>query len=149
MKKIYLTSIFVLSISIFLMGCSIEKENKKEDFGLEKVQKIEILSVENPESVLSIIDNKDDRTDFVNKLKIEKWSNEDIPSNAAKSRIYKMYQEDTIKFGEDNTNEKELKQIATITTYKDSPYIKFQTRNLNLSFKVPKEVAEYLSSKGK
>ncbi|MGJ7913753.1 hypothetical protein [Neobacillus sp. LXY-1] len=149
MKKVYLTVIFVLSISILLIGCSKEQENKKEDFGLEKVQKIEMLSVENPESVLSIIDNKDDITDFVNKLKIQKWSNEDIPSNATKSSIYKMYQEDTVKLGENNKNEKDLKQIATITTYKESPYIKFETKKLIFSFKVPKDVAEYLSSKEK
>ena len=149
MKKVYLTVIFVLSISILLIGCSKEQENKKEDFGIEKVQKIETLSVENPESILSIIDNKDDVNDFVNKLMIHKWSNEDIPSNATKSSIYKMYQEDTVKLGENNTNEKELKQIATITTYKDIPYINFQTEKLHFSFKVPKDVAEYLSSKKK
>lgn len=146
MKKIYLTVIFVLSLSILLIGCSKEQENKKEDLGLEKIQKIEIFPVENPESVISIIDNKDDINHFVNKLMIHKWSNEDIPSNASKSSIYKLYQQDTVKLGENNTNEKDLKQIATITTYKDISYINFQTEKLNFSFKVPKDVAEYLSS---
>lgn len=146
MEKIYLTVIFVLSISILLIGCSKEQENEKENLGLEKIQKIEILSAENPESVISIIDNKDDINDFVNKLMIHKWSNEDTPSNASKSSIYKLYQQDTVKLGENNTNKKDLKQIAAITTYKDISYISFQTEKLNFSFKVPKDVAEYLSS---
>ena len=145
MKRVNLIVIFALSISILLIGCS----DKKEDFGLEKVQNIEVLSVKNLDSVLSIIDNNEDINDFVNKLQVQKWSNEDIPSNATESKIFKLYQEDTVKLGENNSNEKELKQIATITTYKDSPYINFKTNKLNISFKVPKDVEEFLSSKGK
>jgi len=142
LKRVKLTYLFAICISIFLIGCS---SDKKEDFGLEKAQSIEVLSVENPDSVLNIIDNRDDINDFVNKLQVQQWSNEDVPLNATKSKIYKMYQEDTIKLGENKTNEKELKQIATITTYKDSPYINFKTNKLNFNFKVPKDVAEYLS----
>ncbi|HHY74313.1 MAG TPA: hypothetical protein GX497_14030 [Bacillus bacterium] len=149
MRKVYLTAIFILSLSIILIGCSKEKEDTKDNFGFEKTQKIEMYSVENPESALSIIDNKDDINDFVNRLKTHKWSVEDIPSNATESNFYKMYQQDTIKLGENNINEKELKQIATIITYKDSPYIKFQTKNLDFSFKVPKDVTEYLSGNEK
>jgi hypothetical protein len=58
-----------------------------------------------------------------------------------------MYQEDTVKLGEPNTDEKGLKQSATIITYKDSPYIELRTKKLYLYFKVPKDVAEYLSNK--
>lgn len=103
-------------------------------------------SVESPELILKTIDNKDDINVFVNKLKIDKWGIVDIPSNATKRNIYKLYQEGTVKLGESNTNEKELKQIASIITYKDSPYIKFRTKKLSFSFKVPKDVAEYLSN---
>ena len=142
MKRVVLTYLYVICISIFLIGCS---SDKKGDFDLEKVQSIEVFSVESPNSVLNIIDNKDDINDFVNKLQVQQWSNEDIPSNATKSKIYKMYQEDTMKLGENKTNEKEFKQIATITAYKDSPYINFKTDKLNFNFKIPKDVAEYLS----
>lgn len=144
MKKVCM--IFIFSISILLFGCSNEKKDMKEDFGLEKLQKIEVSSVENPELILNVIDNKDGVNEFVNTLKVDKWSIADIPSNATKENIYKMSQEDTIKLGESNTDEKELKQIATITTYKDSPYINFKTKKLNFNFKVPKDVAEYLSN---
>lgn len=146
MKKVNFTFIFVLSISIILLGCSKEEENTKEDLGLEKVKKIEILSVEHPESVLGILDNKDAINDFVNKLMIHKWSIEDIPSGSTKSSVYNMYQEDTVQLGENNTKEKELRQVATITTYKDISYINFQTEKLNFSFKIPKDAAEYLAN---
>lgn len=145
MKKICTILILVFSISILLIGCNKEKEKTPDNFSLEKTEKIEFSSVDNPELVLNVIDNKDGVTEFVNRLKVDKWSISDIPSNATKENIYHMYQEDTVKLGESNSDEKELKQIATITTYKDSPYITLKTEKLNFSFKVPKDVAEYLS----
>ena len=144
MKKISMIFIFV---SVLLFGCSNEKKDLKEDPGLYKSQKIEVSSEENPELVLSVIDNQDEVNEFVNTLKIDKWLIADTPSNSTEGYIYKMYQEDTVKLGEPNTDKKELKQIATIITYKDSPYIELRTKKLHLNFKVPKDVAEYLSNK--
>ncbi len=144
MKKVCMIFIFV---SVLLFGCSNEKKDLKEDPGLDKSQKIEVSSEENPELVLSVIDNQDEVNEFVNTLEINKWRIVDTPSTSTKEYIYKMYQEDTVKLGEPNTDEKGLKQIATIITYKDSPYIELRTKKLHLNFKVPKDVAEYLSNK--
>lgn len=52
-KKVCMKFIFAFSVSIFLFGCSIEKEDLKEDPGLDKSQKIEVSSEENPELVLN------------------------------------------------------------------------------------------------
>ncbi|MEC0347584.1 hypothetical protein [Peribacillus frigoritolerans] len=144
MKKVCMLLIFV---SVLLFGCSNAKKDLKEDPGLDKSQKIEVSSEENPELVLSVIDNQDEVNEFVNTLEINKWRIVDTPPNSTKGYIYKMYQEDTVKLGEPNTDEKGLKQIATIMTYKDSPYIELRTKKLQLNFKVPKDVAEYLSNK--
>jgi hypothetical protein len=144
MKKVCMIFIFV---SVLLFGCSNEKKDLKEDPGLDKSQKIEVSSEENPELVLSVIDNQDEVSEFVNTLEVDKWRIVDTPSKSTKGYIYKMYQEDTVKLGEPKTDKKELKQIATIITYKDSPYIELRTKKLQLNFKVPKDVAEYLSNK--
>ncbi|MED4692276.1 hypothetical protein [Peribacillus frigoritolerans] len=144
MKKVCMLLIFV---SVFLFGCSNEKKDLKENPGLDKSEKIEVSSEENPELALSVIDNQDEVNEFVNTLEINKWRIVDTPSTSNKEYIYKMYQEDTVKLGEPNTDEKGLKQIATIITYKDSPYIELRTKKLQLNFKVPKDVAEYLSNK--
>ncbi|WP_019244087.1 MULTISPECIES: hypothetical protein [Bacillus] len=146
MKKISRILILFFSISIILLGCSKEKENLKKDLNLEKAQKIEVLSVDNQKSVLNVITSKTDINEFVHSLQMDKWRIKDIPLNVTREKIYKMYQEDTTKLGESSTDKKELKQIATIITYKDSPYITFKIKKLNLSFKVPKDVEEYLSS---
>lgn len=144
MKKVCMIFIFV---SVLLFGCSNEKKDLKEDPGLDKSQKIEVSSEENPELVLSVIDNQDEVNEFVNTLEINNWRIVDTPATSTKEYIYKMYQEDTVKLGEPNTDEEGLKQIATIITYKDSPYIELRTKKLHLYFKVPKDVAEYLSNK--
>ena len=144
MKKVCMIFIFV---SVLLFGCSNEKKDLKGDPGLDKSQKIEVSSEENPELVLSVIDNQDEVGEFVNTLEVDNWRIVDTPPNSTKGYIYKMYQEDTVKLGEPNTDEKGLKQIATIITYKDSPYIELRTKKLHLYFKVPKDVAEYLSNK--
>jgi hypothetical protein len=144
MKKVCMLLIFV---SVLIFGCSNEKKDLKEDPGLDESQKIEVSSEENPELVLSVIDNQDEVIEFVNTLEINKWRIVDAPPNSTKGYIYKMYQEDTVKLGEPNIDKKELKQIATIITYKDSPYIELRTKKLHLNFKVPKDVAEYLSNK--
>ncbi|MCM3170319.1 hypothetical protein [Peribacillus frigoritolerans] len=144
MKKVCMIFIFV---SVLFFGCSNEKKDLKEDPGLNKSQKIEVSSEENPDLVLSVIDNQDEVSEFVNTLEVDKWRIVDNPPNSTKEYIYKMYQEDTVKHGEPNTDKKELKQIATIITYKDSPYIELRTKKLHLNFKVPKDVAEYLSNK--
>ncbi|MCK1985668.1 MULTISPECIES: hypothetical protein [Peribacillus] len=144
MKKVCLICIFV---SVLFFGCSNEKKDLKEDPGLDKTQKIEVSSEENPDLVLSVIDNQDEVSEFVNTLEIDKWRIADAPSTSTREYIYKMYQEDTVKLGESKTDKKELEQIATIITYKDSPYIELRTKKLHLNFKVPKDVAEYLSKK--
>ncbi|WP_458354197.1 hypothetical protein [Peribacillus frigoritolerans] len=144
MKKVYMICIFV---SVLLFGCSNEKKDLKEDPELYKSQKIEVSAEENPDLVLSVIDNQDEVSEFVNTLEIDKWRIADAPSTSTKEYMYKMYQEDTFKLGKPNTDKKELKQIATIITYKDSPYIELRTKKLHLNFKVPKDVAEYLSNK--
>ena len=48
-----------------------------------------------------------------------------IPSGAAKGKMFKMYQKETIKLSEPEKQKDKMNEVATITTYKDVPYIKF------------------------
>ncbi|PAD67546.1 hypothetical protein CHH83_18510 [Bacillus sp. 7586-K] len=143
MKKGSVLLIVVMSISILLIGCSIGKKDMNEDFGFEKAHRIEVLSEGNPSLVLKKIDSKEEIIEFVRSLKVDKWVNEDTPTNAEQEYIYEMYQEDTHKPGD--SQEKKLEEIATVITYKNSPYISFTAKELNVSFKVPEEVAKELS----
>lgn len=53
------------------------------------------------------------------KIKIDNWTSEELPSDVSKSGKYIMYQNHTIKLNEKSG--KELKEIATITTYRIFP----------------------------
>ncbi|RDZ18860.1 hypothetical protein C3744_00225 [Priestia megaterium] len=149
MKKVYIGVIVALSISILLFGCSSKEKEMKEDvnLGFDQAKKVEVSSVNHPEVVLNTIDKKQDINIFINKLKVDKWNVADLPADAKKENVYKLYQEGTVKLGEaSNKGKKELKQVATITTYKGIPYIDVEIKNLNLKLKVPNDVSEYLSS---
>ena len=149
MKKVYIGVIVALSISILLFGCSSKEKEMKEnvDLGFDQAKKVKVSSVNHPEIVLNTIDKKQDIHTFINKLKVDKLNVADLPADAKKENVYKMYQEETVKLGEvSNKGKKELKQVATITTYKGIPYIDVEIKNVNLNLKVPNDVSKYLSS---
>ncbi|MFU1996207.1 hypothetical protein [Priestia megaterium] len=126
MKKVFIGVIVALSISILLFGCSSKEKEMQEDvdLGFDQAKKVEVSSVNHPEIVLNTIDKKQDINTFIDKLKVDKWNVADLPADAKKENVYKMYQEGTVKLGEaSNKGKKELKQVATITTYKGIPYI--------------------------
>ncbi|MGF9776704.1 hypothetical protein ABEX30_30325 [Priestia aryabhattai] len=151
MKKVYIGVIAALSISILLFGCSSKEKDMKEEvnLGFDQAKKVEVSSVNHPDVVVNTIDKQQDINTFINKLKVDKWDAAEIPADAKKENVYKMYQEETVKLGESsNKNENELQQVAIITTYKGIPYIEVEIKNLNLKLKVPNDVSEYLSSQG-
>jgi hypothetical protein len=151
MKRFYFLFIAILCMSTFLFGCSAKEKDMKNDLdvGMDQTQKIEVASAKSPNSALTVIDKKEDINNFISKLKVNKWNIAELPSNATENNIYKLYQKETVKLGdESNKDEKNLQKVATITTYKSSPYINFQTKGLNLNLKVPKDVAKYLSNQG-
>ncbi|GAB1774231.1 hypothetical protein [Priestia megaterium] len=148
MKKVYIGIIAALSVSILLFGCSSKEKEMKDDvnLGFDQAKKIEVSSTNHPDVVLNTIDKQQDINTFINKLKMDKWNVAEIPADAKKENVYKMYQEGTVKLGESsNKGKKDLKQVATVTTYKGIPYIDVEIKNLNLKLKVPNDVSEYLS----
>ncbi|MCF8890771.1 hypothetical protein [Priestia megaterium] len=151
MKKVYIGVTAALSISILLFGCSSKEKDVKEEvnLGFDQAKKVEVSSVNHPDVVVNTIDKQQDINTFINKLKVDKWDAAEIPADAKKENVYKIYQEGTVKLGESsNKNEKELQQVATVTTYKGISYIDVEIKNLNLNLKVPNDVSEYLSSQG-
>lgn len=141
MKKL---SFLLLFIILTVVGCNSVKDNNETELGMEKAQRIEVL--EEPNTVVTVIDGEDIH-EFIESLKVEQWESEKIPSGEKQGKIYKLFQEDTKTVINSNKNEEELKEISTIITYETGPYIEFIIKNVSLSFKVPDEVYEYLSTK--
>lgn len=142
MKKGIMIFLLVISVSFLIMGCSAGEGNdgSSVEGSLENTQKVEVTSLESSDAT-TISDN------LVDALKVDEWELEDIPSEASEDKTFKMYQQDTVKIGESENQNDDLNEVATMTTYKDVPNVKFDVESLSLSFKVPDEVAEYLNSK--
>jgi len=139
--------LFLLS-SLLLFGCSAGGEKTDGvnwDAGFKETQKIEVMSSVDSEILATITDDKKIK-DFIESLQLDRWELEKIPSEVVEDKKYKMYQSETVKFGESDDGNNELNEVAEMTTYKDISYIKLNIKNTNFSFKVPEEVAEYLSN---
>src|SRR5699024_11554912 len=96
------------------------------------------------EVIMNTYDN--DIKDFVNALKIDELDTEDNPKNATEDKTFKMYKKDTVKLGDSENQDDDLSEVATMTTYKEAPNVKFNVKGFSFDFKVPKEVSGYLNS---
>lgn len=149
MKKGLMLFLLVISVSLILAGCNTgEKntDNRSWTNTLGKAQKVKIISPDGSDVITSISDDKDIEN-FIDAVKVDEWNSADIPSGATKGKMYKMYQEDTVKLGESNKQTGNLNEIVTMTTYKNVPYIKFSFKSYSFNFKVPEDVSEYLNNK--
>lgn len=151
MRKILMSFLFVTGVSFILGGCNTGDNNANDSNwtdSFEKTQEVEVISSD--DSDITTISNGNDIENFVEALKIDEWNLSDIPSGATKGNIFKMYQEDTVKLFRKADKQKKKKdnliEIATLTSYKDIPYIKFSFKKFSFVFKVPGQVAEYLNS---
>ncbi|WP_026906714.1 hypothetical protein [Paucisalibacillus globulus] len=111
---------------------------------MSSVQKVAEL-VPGEQNPVIIMEDKKEVAEFIQKLQMEKWQMDEIPSSKKKMKEYILYQQETINFGESN-KDKELKQVASLITYHDLPYIELKWSKFNLVFKAPEEVVEYLSN---
>lgn len=133
--------LLIIIVCLLLMGCT--KNHQEVD--LSNTEKIEVVSVNEPEFVLCTIEKREEIDEFIEKLKVESWNNENIPTDATESNMYKIYKPQIEKFM-DRSQDNESEIVAIITTFKDSSFIKFETKYVTLNFKVPKDVVEYLSN---
>lgn len=141
-----LTLFMIMSVFLLLAACNTGDNNVDDGNGtedLEKAEKVEVISTDGSEVITSFSSDKDIKK-FIDALKLDDWKSADIPSEATKGKTFKMYQEDTVKFGESG-NEQDLNEIANMTTYKDDPYVEFSLKGHSFSFKVPNDVSEHLN----
>ncbi|MBY7109512.1 hypothetical protein ACQGSH_04945 [Bacillus wiedmannii] len=141
MKKICMLSLFLLTASFLIIGCSAKKE--KADMNLEKAQKVEIESLTDSSDKKVITDKKEIEKLF-EVMKMDKWEMQSAPLDTPQGKTFKMYQEDTKKISESSNDKKELHEIDTMTVYKDVPYVEVEMKNKKMSFKVPEDVAKDL-----
>lgn len=141
MRILFCALVFILCVSL-LIGCSKENENIVD---LKNTQKVEIVTVDEPESILNTLEHREEIDDFVQKLKVDSWSYDSIPADAIECNMFKIYQPETVKLDGDQL-ERKAQLVAIITIFQEGPYIKFETKHSTINFKAPVDVIEYLYS---
>lgn|SRR5690625_472581 len=144
MKKIR-TLLIVLSIAVVCIGCSDEAEGMEDDIQLEATERIDITLADNLEEVSEVVDSSEDINRFVDALQVDQWELSELPNEAVVEHMYEMFQGDTIKLGESQQDNEDVTAVGTIISYEDIPYLELQMKNMKLHFKIPKEVATFLS----
>ena len=85
--------------------------------------------------------------EFMNSLEIDNWESADIPEDGKKEFIVKFYRQDTINPGE---NEEDVNGtqtvVGSITTFKGSSVISFESLGLNLGFKIPENAIQNIKN---
>lgn len=152
MKKVLLAVLIGIIVSTLLMGCSSEEGNdegslldKLKDF--KKTQKIEVISSDDAEKMTTMTSNKEIEK-FVEALKMDDWDWDpvELPAEAIQDKTFKIYRKDAAKFSWLKKKENRFNEVATMTTYKDAPYIRLNMKVFGFNFEVPEEAYEYLSS---
>jgi len=139
--------VVLLTIVAVCIGCAAKETNTKEDLGFDKATTIEVTNANNPDDVEEVMDNQEKIDAFTDSLEVNKWELSDIPDTAKADKMYKIMQLGTKTLKNSEESNDTLREIAAIVTYKDVPYVRFQTDKTIFHFKIPKEVAQDLSDR--
>lgn len=142
MKRFFLTIAAVLTL--LLSGCQANNGTDISAYSddIAKAQEIAVVSADTSE-VLETITSKDDIEHFILSLDLDKWKLKTLPDNATEIGSFNLAQEETIKYGQTDTNGV-LYDIATITLY-DGSYIGFEIGGMEMTFAVSEDTADYLN----
>lgn len=144
MRHFYM-GFMILNLIVFCIGCSKEAKGLEEDIQLEAAERIDITGADDLENVWKVVDSQEEINRFVDALQVEQWELTEFPDEAVVEHMYELFQTGTVKLGESQQANNELAKVGTIISYEDIPYLELQIKNLTLHFKVPKEVATFLS----
>ena len=142
MKKILL---LLLMATMLLCGC--HDDNEKEDISgysgeLSKAQQITVIPADTSHE-MKILKENVELSEFISALDTERWELDELPETADVLGTFVFSQEETVKFGESATDG-ELYQVCEMICYEEIPYITLKMAELEMTFKVSGETAEYL-----
>ena len=142
MKRFFLTIAAVLTL--LFSGCQANNGTDISAYSddIAKAQEIAVVSADTSE-VFETITSKDDIEHFILSLDMDKWKLKTLPDNATEIGFFNLAQEETIKYGQTDTNGV-LYDIATITLY-DGSYIGFEIGGMEMTFAVSEDTADYLN----
>ena len=137
MGKKYLLPLLLL-FTLVLAACAGTNSDTQE----KKEQYIAITDAADGETIKTL--NTDEAIeDFINKLALENWKIESLPSDTQAERKFILNQSETIKLGQDK-DDLTLSPGAELISYGDAPYVTLDIKGFQLTFAVPQTTADYL-----
>ncbi|KML32399.1 MULTISPECIES: hypothetical protein [Rossellomorea] len=129
--------------TLILTGCSSGKSEKGGLDGLQDIQKID--RTEGGE-IIQTVSDADEINSFSKALEVEKWKlagkqKDDLVAGST----YLFYRMDTVKFGEKQADQTDMKEVARVTAYKEEPYVLLMYGGVEMVFEVPAEVQHRLN----
>lgn len=139
-------SLMILSaiLTLLLCSCQANEDTNTAVYGddISKAQEIVVVSSDTSE-VIETIMGKKDIEDFISALDLDAWKLRTLPDKAAEIGSFGLSQEETIKFGQTDTDGT-LYDVAIITLYNNS-YISFESGGLDMTFEVSEDTSDYLN----
>lgn len=142
MKRIFVTIAAILALLLSACQANNETDISAYSDDIAKAQEITVISADTSE-VLETITSKDDIEHFILALDMDKWKLKTLPDKAIEIGSFSLAQEETIKYGQTDTDGT-LYDVATITLY-DGSYIGFEIGDIEMSFAVGEDTADYLN----
>lgn len=143
MKKLLM---LLLIPTKLLCGCHFnnEKEDVTEYYEeLSKTQKIEVLPADTSVET-QIIAKSEEISDFIFALGMEHWEMKTLPKESELVGTFQLSQEETIKFGENQTDG-ELYPVCEMICYRDIAFVMLKVADMKMTFKVSDTTMEYLA----
>lgn len=109
---------------------------------LSKAQEIAVILPEDA-GVIDTVTDPDEIADFISALDMEGWTLAELPEDAREVGAFGMAQEKTVRLGQTEADGT-LYDIGTITLY-GGAYVELTIGDLNMTFAVGEETADYLS----
>lgn len=134
----YAIVIVIIVVSIVLLFLLNNKKEEQVVDNFSKAQLVEVYDYSTNE-LITKYQSKDDIKKLINNLNVEKWDMGEKESGDSKKYLIKLYQKSTkTLLSKEN---KDLKEIGTITIYNSGEYVDFSVSKINLTFKTNKDVS--------
>ena len=139
----------VLICCVLLSGCQGAERAEASDYTEQftKAQEIAVVPAGASEAA-EILSGKEEQRKLLKELGLEEgiedWRPASIPQDAHETGSFVFSQEETIKFGETETDG-ELSDICRISVY-DVPYTSLELGKVTMTFEIPEETADKLNS---
>ncbi len=146
------TAVILVCMCLFLTGCGAGPDSANGGVGgreddvsgeMSKAAMV-IFRHEGGGEEVTVAEGDDASADFIERLDMGSWEMGEAPEGLAMTGTFTLYQQETIKLGQ-SEEDAEMMELCRIGVY-DGPYVTVEIWDVELTFRISHEAAEYLES---